>query len=60
MKEPLNIVKMKMWRVRIDESEYVVGNKEKEFMEKVFGSYATYEEIDLRSESDSSTIEGDE
>jgi hypothetical protein len=60
MKEPLNIVKMKMWLVRIEDSEYLVGKAEKEFLERALGSSATYEEIDLRSDSDSSTIEGDE
>jgi hypothetical protein len=61
MKEPLNIVKMKMWWVKVgDAPEELVGKKEKEFYVSVFGDCCQVREIELDSESDSSIIKGDE
>ena len=51
---------MKMWIVRIQDSEYLVGKAEKEFLERAFKSSATYEEIELPENDGSGTMGGDE
>jgi len=61
MKEPLNIVKMKMWWVKVgDAPAELVGQKEKEFYVSVFRDCCQVREIELDSKSDSSTLSGDE
>lgn len=61
MKEPLNIVKMKMWWVQVgDAPKELVGLKEKDFYLKVFKDCCHVQEIELDSNSDSSTLIDDE
>jgi hypothetical protein len=61
MKEPLNIVKMKMWYVKVgDALEELVGSKEKEFCVSVFKDCCQVREIELQGSSNSPTISGDE
>jgi hypothetical protein len=61
MKELINIVKMKMWYVKVgDAPEELVGQKEKEFYVSVFKDCCKVREIELDSQSDSSTLSGDE
>jgi hypothetical protein len=61
MQEPLNIVKMKMWYVKVgDAPEELVGSKEKEFYVSVFKECCRVREIELPGSSNSPTISGDE
>jgi len=61
MKEPLNIIKMKMYKVFIEGwKEHLVGKIEMEYLIMVFGDKAQVTEIELESNSDSSIIKGDE
>jgi len=61
MKEPLNIVKMKMWWVKVgDAPEELVGQKEKEFYVSVFRDCCSIREIELPGSAVSPTLSGDE
>jgi len=51
---------MKIYRVKVEDSEYWCGEKGKEFFLRVFKEHCTIEEIELDSDSDSSTIVDDE
>lgn len=60
MKELINIVKMKIYKVIVEDSEYWVGKKGKEFFVRVFRDHCTVEEIELSSNSCSDIIVDDE
>lgn len=51
---------MKIYKVTVEDSEYWVGEDEKEYLVFVFGDRAIVEEIELDSNSNSSTIVDDE